>query len=120
VDQNPYEPPKADIVVGPDSPAATFVDGGSSLPPELEAKAMELLGRKRSSAGGISFAVAWLLWTPVLWLVTSVVPALIIGGALAGAISRVYVKARTQAYIRQVSAKLGIPPGAFRPERYLI
>lgn len=114
MEQNPYEPPKADIGVGSSS------GSGQPLPADVEAKAMELLGRKRSSAAGISFAVAWAVCTPLLLLVTGLLLALIIGGVAAGAISKLYVKSRTQAYVTQVSQELGIPPGAFRPERYLI
>jgi uncharacterized membrane protein len=119
VEQNPYEPPKADIGAGASS-SGSGLAAGQLLPPDVEAKAMELLGRKRSSAGGISFAVAWAVCTPTLLLVTGVLLALIIGGTLAGAISKLWVQSRTQAYVTQVSQELGIPAGAFRPERYLI
>jgi hypothetical protein len=119
VDQNPYEPPKSDIVAGAFS-SGSGLAAGQALPPDIEAKAMELLGRKRSRAAGISFAVAWAVCTPMLLLVTGLLLALIIGGALAGAISKLYVKSSTQAFVTQVSRELGIPPGAFRPERYLI
>jgi len=81
---------------------------------------MELLGRMRSRSAGASFAVAWAICIAVLMLFVGLLLALIVGAAMAGAISRYHVKARTQVFVDRVSAQLGIPPGAFRPERYLI
>jgi len=44
----------------------------------------------------------------------------IVGGALAGLISRAWVRAQTPRFIREVSAELGLPAGSFQPERYLL
>src|SRR5215468_4000311 len=112
---NPYEAPQADRA----GKAPQTEEGGATpppeLPPELEMKAMELLGRKRSRATGASFAVMWAVCTGVLALVTGLVWAAIAGGILAGVISKFYVSDQTPRYIERVSAELGIPPGAFRP-----
>ena len=119
MDQNPYEPPKAEIAAGSSS-GSGLADGGAPLPPELEAKAMELLGHMRSRSAGASFAVAWAICIAVLVLFMGLLLAFIVGAAIAGAISRYHVKSRTHVFVDRVSAQLGIPPGAFRPERYLI
>jgi hypothetical protein len=116
---NPYEPPKADLGRA-SAPPPSGLSPGHALAPELEMKAMALLGRKRSSAGTISFCVAWAASAPLLLMLVGFAPALIGGAVLAGAISKVYVKSRTEAFVARVSDELGIPPGAFRPERFLI
>ena len=118
MEQNPYEPPKADI--GGQSSSASELPAVQPLAADVEAKAMELLGRMRSRSAGASFAVAWAICIAVLVLFVGLLLAFIIGAAIAGAISRYHVKARTQVFVDRVSAQLGIPPGAFRPERYLI
>jgi hypothetical protein len=116
---NPYEAPRADITGGaPPSPGAA--QPVAELSPELEMKAMELLGRKRSRSTGASFAVSWAVCTGVLALVTGLFWAVVIGGALAGVISKAYVAGQTPRLVEQVSSELGIPPGAFKPERYLL
>ena len=116
---NPYEAPRADSTGGP-SPPQGADSPAIELPPELEMKAMELLGQKRSRSTGASFAVSWAACTAVLFLVTGLVWAVIIGGVLAGVISKAYVARQTPRLVEEISAELGIPPGAFRPERYLI
>jgi len=110
---NPYEAPRSDIVGAGEQPEVV-------LPAEVEGRAMELLGRKRSRSAGASFAVSWAICIAVLIFVTGLVWAFIIGGALAGLISKAYVRGRTPRLVEQVCAELGIPPGAFKPERYLI
>ena len=119
MEQNPYEPPKAEIGAGSPSPASGAT-AGQPLPAELEAKAMELLGRLRSSSAGISFGIAFGISTALLLLVTGLLLALIFGGIIGGAISKLWVKSRTDVFVHRVSEELGIPPGVFRPERYLI
>jgi hypothetical protein len=114
---NPYEAPQADISSGG---APGLSEATSSLPPEVELKAMELLGRKRSLSTGASFAVSWAACIAVLMFVTGLVWAFIVGGALAGVISRSFVRARTPRLVAEVCAELGLRPGSFRPERYLL
>jgi hypothetical protein len=119
VAQNPYEPPKAEVVAGSSS-GSGLAYNGPPLAPDLEAKAMELLGRMRSRSAGASFAVAWAICIAVLVLFMGLLLAFIVGAAMAGAISRYHVKSRTQVFVDRVSAQLGIPAGAFQPQRYLI
>lgn len=114
---NPYEPPRADVEA---APAPATPEGEPSLSPELELQAMRLLGQKRVRAAGISFGIWWAISFLALSLVTGLLWAFIGGGALAGVISKARVRAKTGALVAQVCAELGIPPGAFRPERYLI
>ena len=111
---NPYEAPQADITGGAASPAA------APLPPDLEMKAMELLGRKRSRVTGISFAVSGAVCVGLLALVLGLLLAFIVGGAIGGAIARAYVGSQTERLVAEVCAELGIPPGSFKPETYLL
>jgi hypothetical protein len=116
---NPYEAPQADITGRASSPPGAE-DPVAPLSPEMENRATQLLGSKRSRAGGASFAIAGAICVGVMMLLFGLFLGLIIGGALAGAISRAYVRARTPRYIEQVCAELGIPRRAFNPERYLL
>ena len=116
---NPYEAPHADIQTAGAAPPG-LSDGTSSLPPEVELKAMALLGHKRSRSTGASFAVAWAASIAVLMFVTGLLWAFIVGGALAGVISRAWVRSRTPRLVAEVCAELGLPPGSFQPERYLL
>lgn len=110
---NPYEAPQADIggAATPQGSAAA-----RPLPPDVEMKAMELLGRKRSRLTGISFAVAGAVCVGLLALVLGLLLAFIVGGAIAGAIARGYVKSQTERLADEVCAELGLPPGSFRPD----
>jgi hypothetical protein len=119
MDPNPYEAPKADLS-GSGARAVTPLPSGEALPAELELRAMELLGRKRSRLTGVSFAVSWAIFTVLLALFLGLIWAFILGGALAGAFSRYHVRNKTPILVAEVSAELGIPPGAFQPERYLL
>ena len=122
MDDNPYAPPATDM----DSPVAPIVGASAGagdqthLSPELEMKAMEMLGQRRSRAGVRSFGVAWGICIVALIFVTGLVPALIVGSIIAGAISKVYVKSHKQAMVDAVAAELGIRPGLFAPDRYLL
>ena len=116
---NPYEAPNADIT-GVASSVPGLSDGMSSLPPEVELRAMALLGHKRSRSTGASFAIAWAACIAVLMFVTGLIWAFFVGAALAGVISRAYVRSRTPALVAAVCKELGLPPGSFRPERYLL
>ena len=118
---NPYEAPQADI----SGRSPTFEGQGAagavtSLPPELENRATALLGQKRSRAAGASLAVAGAACIGPSILLFGFLLAFIIGGVIATVISKAWVKGRTQHYIARVCAELGIPPGAFRPEKYLL
>jgi len=120
---NPYEAPQADIDRGNGAtapPLPGLSDGTSSLPPEVELRAMALLGHKRSRTAGASFAVAWAACIALLIFVTGLAWAFIVGGILAGVISRVYVVSRTAVLVAQVCDELGLPPGSCRPEQYLL
>jgi hypothetical protein len=83
---------------------------------------MRLLGQERSRATGITYGVWWAICFvtlgPILGL--GLLWAFIFGGVLAGVISKYRVSAQTPKLVAQVSAELGIPPGAFQPERYLL
>lgn len=117
---NPYEAPRAEIGNAATAPLPGLSDGASLLPPEVELRAMTLLGQKRSRTAGASFAVAWAACSGVLIFVTGVAWAFIVGGILAGVISRAYVGSRTPALVAQVCDELGLPLGSFRPEQYLL
>jgi hypothetical protein len=101
-------------------PAPGLSEGPSSLPPEVELRAMELLGRKRSRLTGTSFAIAGAICVAALAFVTGLLWAFVVGGAIAGAISKAYVRSRTALLVAEVCAELGIPPGSFKPEGYLL
>jgi len=116
---NPYEAPEADVGGGA-SPQPGAEGPPSQLSPELEMRAMALLGHMRSRATGVSFAVSWAVCTGLLALVTGLVWAAIVGGILAGVISRAWVAGQTPQFVERVSAELGIPPGTFKPEQYLL
>jgi len=118
---NPYEAPQADIGGGAGAQASAAGAAAKPLPPELEMKAMELLGQKRSRLTGISFAVAGAVCVGILTLLLGLLLALIVGGALAGIIARAFVKSKTEALADEVCAELGLPRGSFRPDtRYLL
>ena len=119
MDPNPYRAPKADLTGG-SAPAVAPLAPGEPLPDELELRAMQLLGRKRSRLTGVSFAVSWAIFSVLLALFVGLIGAFIVGGALAGVFSRSYVRGKTPTLVAEVSAELGIPPGAFQPERYLL
>ena len=109
--ENPFAPPKADL------------EGGAPnerLSPEVEARAMEMLGKLRARAGLVSFAVFWPLSAGVLMLGVGLIWGLIVGSVVGGALSRAYVKARRHAMIARVCRTLGINRGAFSPDKYLI
>src|SRR6476646_3453661 len=116
---NPYEAPQADIHIGAGG-VPGLSEATASRPPEVGLRAMELLGGKRSRAAGASFAVAGAACIAVLMFVTGLVWAFVVGGALAGVISRSFVRARTPRLVAEVCAELGLAPGSFRPERYLL
>jgi hypothetical protein len=116
---NPYEAPKADVA-GEASPQAGAEGLAAALTPELEMRAMALLGQKRSRSAGISFFVSWAVGTPILAMVTGLVWAAVAAAILAGIISKSWVASQTPHLVDQVSAELGIPKGAFRPEQYLL
>lgn len=116
---NPYEAPQADITGGV-PPAAGVAEGATRLPPELENRATQLLGAKRSRATGMAFAIAGASCIGVCSLLLGLLLGFIVGGALATVISKAYVRGQTPRYIREVCSELGIPPGAFRPEQYLL
>lgn len=115
---NPYEAPKAEA--GEASPQPGAEGEATVLTPELEMKAMALLGQKRSASAGISFVVAWLVCTPILGLMTGLVWAAVAGAILAGIISKSWVASQTPHLVYRVAKQLGIPKGAFRPEKYLL
>jgi hypothetical protein len=117
---NPYEAPRTEISGGGAIPAPGLIDGPSFLPAELEIRAMELLGRKRSRSTGASFAVAGAICVAALAFVTGLFWAFVVGGAIAGAISKAWVRSRTPALVAEVCAELGIAPGLFKPEGYLL
>jgi hypothetical protein len=122
---NPYEAPKADLAKTDLAGGAPLLAGtvavSAPLPPELELKATALLGQKRSRLTGISFAVTGAACVGLMALLTGLVWAFIVGGALAGAISRAYVKSRTERLAEEVCAELGLPPGSFKPDaNYLL
>jgi hypothetical protein len=81
---------------------------------------MRALGQRRIRAKTRSFGVAWVGCTSLLMLVTGLLPALLLGAVIAGAISTFYVKARKQAMSEAVSRELGLSPKAFSPDRYLL
>lgn len=116
---NPYEAPQTDI--SGNSPPPPGAPGAvTSLPPELENRATALLGQMRSRGAGASLAVAGAISLVPSVVLFGVVLGFIIGGVIATAISKAWVRGRTQHYIDKVCAKLGIPPGLFRPEKYLL
>ena len=108
--ENPFAPPKADLEGGP----------VERLSPEMEARAMEMLGKLRARTGAISFAVIWPLCTAVLMLGLGLIWALIVGSVIGAALSRAYVKARRRAMVESVCRALGVRPGSFNPDQYLI
>jgi hypothetical protein len=110
VSENPFAPPKADLEGGP----------VERLSPEMEARAMEMLGKLRARTGAISFAVIWPLCTAVLMLGLGLIWALIVGSVIGAALSRAYVKARRRAMVESVCRALGVRPGSFNPDQYLI
>jgi hypothetical protein len=118
---NPYEAPRSEIGEGSTAPPLPGLsDGTSSLPPEVDLRAMALLGQKRSRSAGASFAVAWAVCIGLLIFVTGVAWAFVVGGILAGVISRAWVQSKTAALVAEVCDELGLPPGSFRPEQYLL
>jgi hypothetical protein len=124
MNENPYAPPRADINQPP-SPSAVAGSTSSGapaeqLPPELEARAMQLLGQMRSRATGVAFGISWAGSILVLFFVVGLIPGLIVGAILGGVISKAYVKSQTPALVEKVSRQLGIKPGLFNPDRYLI
>ena len=116
---NPYEAPKTDIAVGPGPQAPGAATVPTPLPPEVERKAFELFGQKRSRLTGISFAVSGVFCIGLMSVLTGMLVGFILGGALGGAIAKVFVRSQTGRLAGQVCAELGIPRWAFNPERYL-
>jgi hypothetical protein len=113
---NPYAPPAA-----PDDPWYAG-PAPARLAPDVEARAMELLGKLRSRTVARSFAVGWMASMGGLMAVVGMglIPALIVGSLLGGAISKAYCRWRRPALAEKVCRQLGIDPRAFAPDRYLI
>ena len=113
---NPYEAPRADIGPAPAAPAP----GATIMSPEVERRAFELFGQKRSRLTGISLAVSGIFCIGLMALLTGLLPGFIFGGALAGAITRGFVRSQTSRLAAAVCDELGIARSSFNPERYLI
>ena len=81
---------------------------------------MEEVGRLRSRSLGRAFFVSWMLVIPPLCLVTGLIWAGILGAMAAGAITKAWVSAKTDAIIAAACQKHGVDPKELDPGRYLI
>jgi hypothetical protein len=119
---NPYAPPKSGVNAGdPGAAGAGAPAALERLPPDVELRAMQALGRRRSRAGQRAFAGGWLGSVALLMLFgLGFVPALLVGAAIGGAFSKFYVRHRKNAMIDAVCVELSIPRRAFAPDQYII
>ena len=124
MERNPYAPPNANLEnpwAGAPRDAGFASAPVAPLSPEVEMRAMAELGQRRAKARNRAFVIGWPACTIVLVLVgVGVILAAILGSAIAGAITKVYMRSRNRALADEVCRDLGINPAAFSPERYLI
>ena len=124
MDFNPYTPPKANVEN--QTPVAKRADAAAAGPvaplsPELEMRAMAELGKRRASVRNRTLAITLPSSAIVLMVIgLGFIPAMIVGSALGGVLTKVYMKRRNRSLANDVCRALGINPLAFNPERYLI